>query len=42
MEKSGLKFVRTFRADWPYRIEGDEQGDVEYALDRGDWEATSP
>jgi RimJ/RimL family protein N-acetyltransferase len=42
MEKSGLKFVRTFRSDWPYRIEGDEQGDVEYALDKADWEAASP
>ena len=42
MEKSGLKFVRTFRSDWPYRIEGDDQGDVEYALDKADWEATSP
>jgi RimJ/RimL family protein N-acetyltransferase len=42
MEKSGLKFVRTFRSDWPYRIEGDDQGDVEYGLDKADWEATSP
>jgi RimJ/RimL family protein N-acetyltransferase len=42
MEKSGLKFVRTFHSDWPYRIEGDDQGDVEYALDKADWEATSP
>jgi len=42
MEKSGLKLMRTFRSDWPYRIEGDDQGDVEYALDKADWEATSP
>jgi hypothetical protein len=34
MEKAGLKYVRTFHADWPYKIEGDEEGDVEYALDR--------
>jgi RimJ/RimL family protein N-acetyltransferase len=38
MEKAGLTLARTFRADWPYRIEGDELGDVEYALDRADWE----
>jgi RimJ/RimL family protein N-acetyltransferase len=39
MEKSGMRLARTFRADWPVRIEGDEHGDVEYALDRTDWEA---
>ena len=38
MEKCGLRPVRVFRADWPYRIPGDEHGDVEYALDRADWE----
>ena len=38
MEKAGLRFVRTFHADWPVRIPGDEQGDVEYAIDRGEWE----
>lgn len=38
MEKSGLRFARTFRAAWPVRIPGDEQGDVEYALDRDEWE----
>ena len=39
MEKAGLRLVRTFHADWPVRIPGDEQGDVEYALDRRQWEA---
>jgi RimJ/RimL family protein N-acetyltransferase len=39
MEKSGLRFVRTFHADWPVRIPGDEQGDVEYAITRDEWEA---
>jgi hypothetical protein len=39
MEKAGLRLVRTFHADWPVRIPGDEQGDVEYALDRGQWES---
>jgi RimJ/RimL family protein N-acetyltransferase len=38
MEKSGLRYVRTFHAEWPVRIPGDEHGDVEYALDRGEWE----
>jgi RimJ/RimL family protein N-acetyltransferase len=37
MEKAGLKFVRTFHQDWPERIEGDEYGDVEYALTKADW-----
>jgi RimJ/RimL family protein N-acetyltransferase len=38
MEKVGLEFVRVFHQDWPERIEGDEHGDVEYALDRPEWE----
>jgi len=39
MEKAGLRFVRTFFADWPVRISGDEEGDVEYAITRADWVA---
>ena len=38
MEKAGLRFVRGFHADWPYRIPGDEHGDVEYAITREQWE----
>lgn len=38
MEKSGLHFVRTFFMEWPDKIDGDEHGDVEYALTRADWE----
>ena len=38
MEKAGLRYVRTFHADWPDRIPGDEHGDVEYALTRDEWE----
>ncbi len=38
MEKSGLRAVRHFRADWPVSIPGDEHGDVEYAIERADWE----
>jgi RimJ/RimL family protein N-acetyltransferase len=37
MEKAGLRFVRTFFADWPVRIPGDEHGDVEYAITRAEW-----
>jgi RimJ/RimL family protein N-acetyltransferase len=38
MEKAGLRFVRAYHAEWPVRIPGDEHGDVEYALDRDEWE----
>ena len=38
MEKAGLRLVRSFHQPWPYRIEGDEHGDVEYALTRAEWE----
>ncbi len=38
MEKAGLRLQRTFSQPWPYRMDGDEFGDVEYALDRADWE----
>ena len=37
MEKAGLRFVRLFHADWPVRIPGDEEGDVEYAVTREEW-----
>jgi RimJ/RimL family protein N-acetyltransferase len=38
MEKAGLKQVRVFHAPWPDKIPGDEEGDVEYALSRAEWE----
>jgi hypothetical protein len=38
MEKAGLRLVRRFHQPWPERIEGDEHGDVEYALTRAEWE----
>jgi RimJ/RimL family protein N-acetyltransferase len=38
MEKAGLKFVRIFHQPWPDHIEGEEEGDVEYALLRAEWE----
>jgi RimJ/RimL family protein N-acetyltransferase len=37
MEKAGLRHVRTFFADWPDKIPGDELGDVEYAITRDEW-----
>ena len=37
MEKAGLRFIRDFHAEWPYRIPGDEHGDVEYAITREEW-----
>jgi RimJ/RimL family protein N-acetyltransferase len=39
MEKAGLRFVRVFHQPWPDRIEGEEHGDVEYALARHEWAA---
>ena len=38
MEKCGLSLVRIFHQAWPDHIEGDEHGDVEYALTRDEWE----
>jgi RimJ/RimL family protein N-acetyltransferase len=38
MEKAGLRLVRTFHQPWPYPIDGDQFGDVEYALDKADWQ----
>ena len=38
MEKAGLRFVRIFHQEWPDYIEGEEEGDVEYALLRSEWE----
>jgi RimJ/RimL family protein N-acetyltransferase len=38
MEKAGLRFVRTFHQPWPDYIAGEEEGDVEYALLRSEWE----
>jgi RimJ/RimL family protein N-acetyltransferase len=38
MEKVGLRLVRTFHQPWPFPIDGDGHGDVEYALERADWE----
>ena len=33
-----MRLIRTFHQEWPDRIPGDEQGDVEYAITREEWE----
>jgi RimJ/RimL family protein N-acetyltransferase len=38
LEKAGLSQQRTFHQQWPEPIEGAEQGEVEYALRKADWE----
>lgn len=40
LEKSGLRYLRTYFEDWPEVIEGSEQGDVEYGLTRDEWRHT--
>jgi RimJ/RimL family protein N-acetyltransferase len=42
MEKCGMDLVRHFVANWPVRIDGDELGDVEYAITREAWLASRP
>jgi RimJ/RimL family protein N-acetyltransferase len=37
MEKSGLRFARTFFLDFPDPLPGTELGEVEYELLRADW-----
>jgi RimJ/RimL family protein N-acetyltransferase len=37
MEHAGLRYVRSFHQPWPDPIEGDELGDVEYAITRDEW-----
>lgn len=37
MEKCGLHSVRTLHQEWPDKIDGEELGEVEYAVDRDAW-----
>ena len=39
MEKAGMRHVRSFQAQWPVSVPGDEFGDVRYAISRQEWEA---
>lgn len=39
MVKSGLRFVRVFHVHFDEPLPGSEYGEVEYAIDRGTWEA---
>jgi RimJ/RimL family protein N-acetyltransferase len=38
MEKAGLTLIRAFLQPWPHPIDGDQYGDVQYALDRAGWQ----
>jgi RimJ/RimL family protein N-acetyltransferase len=38
MEKTGLVFDRVFHVTWPDPLPGTEHGEVEYALERTDWQ----
>lgn len=42
MEKCGLKLVRVFFPDWEDPIPGAEEGEVEYAITREEWERLQP
>jgi RimJ/RimL family protein N-acetyltransferase len=37
MAAVGLRYVRTFTADWDFPIPGAEHGEVEYAITREEW-----
>ncbi len=38
MEKAGLMLVRTYHEEWDDPLPGAEHGEVEYALERAEWE----
>lgn len=42
LEKCGMRWVRTFYEDTPSPIVGAEHGDVEYELERLDWQRSQP
>jgi len=42
MERAGLRHTRSYPSEWPVRLPGDEQGEVEYAITRAEWEAGRP
>ncbi len=42
MERAGLRHTRSYPSEWPVRLPGDEQGEVEYAISRAEWEASRP
>ncbi|MFL6161984.1 MAG: GNAT family N-acetyltransferase [Jatrophihabitantaceae bacterium] len=37
MASIGMRYVRTFHADWDEPISGSEHGEVEYAISRDEW-----
>ncbi|HMG43436.1 MAG TPA: GNAT family N-acetyltransferase, partial [Acidimicrobiales bacterium] len=42
MERSGLRYVRTFHFEWDDPLPGTEHGAVEYEILGRDWESGSP
>lgn len=38
MERSGLRYVRTFHFEWDDPLPGTEHGEVEYEILRSDWQ----
>lgn len=42
MASIGMRYVRTFTADWEEPIPGSEHGEVEYAITREEWLARQP
>jgi RimJ/RimL family protein N-acetyltransferase len=42
MEKCGLRLVRTYPAERTAGVPGSEHGEVEYALNRADWQDADP
>ena len=40
MERAGLRHTRSYATQWPVHIPGDEQGEVEYAITRAEWESS--
>jgi RimJ/RimL family protein N-acetyltransferase len=42
MTRAGLRYRRTFHLSWPETIPGTEQGDVEYALTRAEFDGPQP
>jgi RimJ/RimL family protein N-acetyltransferase len=42
MTAIGLRYVRTFSADWDEPIPGAEHGEVEYAITRDEWLVSAP
>ena len=38
----GMRLVKTFHADWPERVDGDEEREVEYEITSSEWGSYRP